>query len=342
MLPLPLPRCCSAWPKTRFSAATTSLTAKHRHNCPLASSSALHRAARRLSVQSSAPPRLHSQQSLQLCTAPNQPHPTAMHSATMAAAACSARLVAAAAASSSSGRGPPPAAAPGTAWRQRQQQRSVAAAAGPRSGGGRKGGKAAAPVQAPNADAAAEAAAAELAAERQAAADAAAALSEQQQQQMDALAQAISARLEALADSDDWTPGVRLGWGGCPGLRLLLPRVVLPAAAAGWAAGCSMLLMRSSRWGARNRLSIACQPASQPACLPACLPGRSFVTRAAPSCCSVLPATAPHTGWIQHLLAAVLPAYCLIGLPPMQASLPSPLTHRLLSCAASIALQTRC
>ncbi|PRW61158.1 GTPase Der [Chlorella sorokiniana] len=87
---------------------------------------------------------------------------------------------------------------------RQQRRRSVAAAAGPRSGGGRKGSKAAAPVQAP--DSAAEAAAAELAAERQVAADAAAALSEQQQQQMEALAQAISARLEALADSDDWTP----------------------------------------------------------------------------------------------------------------------------------------
>ena len=206
--------------------------------------------------------------------------------------------MAGAAASSSSGRGPAPAAAPGAAGRQRQQQRAVAAAAGSRSGGGRKGGKAAAPVQAPKADAAAEAAAAELAAERQAAADAALALSEQQQQQMDALAQAISARLEALADSDDWTPGVRLGWGGCLGLRSLLPRVVLPAVAAGWAAGCSILLMRSSRCCAHNQLSIACQPASQPACLAVPL---SRTPHRPAALCS-LPQL-PTQGWVHALLA---------------------------------------
>lgn len=123
---------------------------------------------------------------------------------TVVAAPAAGRLAAAGFASGGCGR---PLAATAPAQPQRQQRRRAvpAAAAGPRPGGGRKGSKAAAPVQAPEE----VAAAAELAAERQLSAGAAAALSEQQQQQLDALVEAISARLEAIADSDDWSPGGR-------------------------------------------------------------------------------------------------------------------------------------
>ncbi|PSC70640.1 GTPase Der [Micractinium conductrix] len=81
----------------------------------------------------------------------------------------------------------------------------VAAAAGPRSSKkGGSAGRSAAPVAEDHPlDAAA---AAGLADERQQSKASAAALSEQQQQQLDALAEAISERLGALADSDDWSP----------------------------------------------------------------------------------------------------------------------------------------
>lgn len=84
---------------------------------------------------------------------------------------------------------------------QRQRAGVLAGARGAPSG--RKGGRAAAPPPAQVPSEAAD----DLAEERQVAADAAAVLSEQQQQKLDAIAAAISAKLDALADSDDWTPG---------------------------------------------------------------------------------------------------------------------------------------
>jgi hypothetical protein len=60
----------------------------------------------------------------------------------------------------------------------------------------------------PVVDTAAEELAGQLAEEREQSAAAAAALSEEQQQQVEALAAAISKKLEAVAESDSWTPGV--------------------------------------------------------------------------------------------------------------------------------------
>lgn len=87
-------------------------------------------------------------------------------------------------------------------------QRLVAAAAGGQCGSRKKGGsgKAAAPVADEAADLESELAAVELAEEREGSMAAAAALSAVQQARLDALAEAISQRLEKLADSEDWTP----------------------------------------------------------------------------------------------------------------------------------------
>ena len=174
-----------------------------------------------------------------------------MHSITMAVAPAAGRLAAVGLASGGCGRPLAPAAT--TQQRRRQRQRAApAAAAGPRSGSGRKGGKAAAPVQAPE-----EAAAAELAAERQLSAGAAAALSEQQQQQLDALAEAISARLEAIADSDDWSPGAER----CPCcVRHGQPHLAAVCPAAG------------QPWVGTSRAPSRCRgPAGRAACSPQCM-----------------------------------------------------------------------
>ncbi|KAL4423769.1 hypothetical protein ABPG75_001070 [Micractinium tetrahymenae] len=125
-----------------------------------------------------------------------------------AAAGCAASSLSGsgvAATRSLSGRSLAPAAASGR--RVRSQRQLTAAAAGQRSGrkaGRSSGGKASAPVV-EEAASLESAAAAELADERLQAA-AAAALSEEQQQRLDALAEAISERLGALAESEQWTP----------------------------------------------------------------------------------------------------------------------------------------
>lgn len=100
---------------------------------------------------------------------------------------------------------------------QRQLVGSIRAAAGASRRSGRSGGsgRAEVPVVDP---AAAEELAGQLAEEREQSAAAAAALSEEQQQQVEALAAAISKKLEAVAESDSWTPGVlcsTLGAAGC-------------------------------------------------------------------------------------------------------------------------------
>ncbi|KAL4446309.1 hypothetical protein ABPG77_003116 [Micractinium sp. CCAP 211/92] len=85
------------------------------------------------------------------------------------------------------------------------ERQLTAAAAGQRSNK-KRSGKAAVPVVEEAAADLESAVAADLADERLQAAAAAAALSEEQQLRMDALAEAISERLGALAESDEWTP----------------------------------------------------------------------------------------------------------------------------------------
>jgi hypothetical protein len=130
----------------------------------------------------------------------------------MATAAAGMRLasgaggLASSASSSSGSRAALAAPPPQRRQQQRRQALLVVAPGGQRRGSGAGGRKAVAPVADTDGDGES---AADLADERIESVTSATALSEDQQAQLDALAEAISAKLGALADSDDWTPGKR-------------------------------------------------------------------------------------------------------------------------------------
>lgn len=132
--------------------------------------------------------------------------------------------------------------APISGRRTRGQQQPIAAAAGQRSGK-KRSSKAAVPVAEETTASLESTVASELAEERLQAAAAAAALSEEQQRRMDALAEAISERLGALAEADEWTPGAgcltcgaAVAWLGGRAFSYLCCRL---AARAAGLSGCS-------------------------------------------------------------------------------------------------------
>ena len=187
-------------------------------------------------------------------------------------------------ASSSSGSRAALAAAPPQRRQQQRRQAAlvVVAAGGQRRGSGTGGRKAAAPVADTDGD---SESAADLADERIESVTSAAALSEDQQAQLDALAEAISAKLGALADSDDWTPGKRHAC-ACPA-----------AAPAAVRAGCVLLSGMLAALGCRPLMCpvglfiAACRPDAV-----GCGAGRVCGVWVRPGCCVGSPAAPAGPG----------------------------------------------